>query len=302
MGDSDIGEVASMTDSTKCVICDGELNQILSLPDKPVLMQCQDCAFVRVRDFKNTDYTKNTEHTSVMHTQQLLAITKKAEDATHIKMGDRVLDIGCGDGQLLGWYAKGITTVGIDPAHYLLKSGMVEHRIDIALNDVFTAKPILEMAKNLKLKEFKFQIITAVNVLHLVPNPLVFMQDIKALLSSTGVCVVQVPYFRDSIEFKKLDGIRSDYFGYYMSNSLQCLCMKAGLEFQGIEIQSDGSIRFYTTQKEGNDYFLESDPDRRRFLYSQGQLAILEEVKAGLYSTEFYKEFEEEVRSGAVSR
>jgi SAM-dependent methyltransferase len=286
----------------KCVLCGGDLKQIVDIP--PVLMKCEECYFVQAKTFYDVDYTKYNEPTSDKKSEQLLAIVNKAQNCGDLRLGCRVLDIGCADGSLLGWYVKGINTVGVDPSVNLVKEGLVKHRIDLAITDTFSANAIVEMFNTLKVKNVDFEIITAINVIHLVSNPQSFINDVAKLLSLTGVFVVQVPYLATTIAEKRVDRISKDTFGYFLTTPLQNAINRAGLEFQGVELQPEGTIRGYATHKQpkDNETFLASDPSRRSFLWSNSQMKILEECRFGFYGEELYKKFEGSVKSGDMVR
>src|SRR5262245_61715821 len=130
-----------MKTRTTCRVCDGPLHFVLSLGDHFVsdfpspddgdgtkapleLMLCEGCTLLQLRHtvpaetmYRNYWYRSGTNKTM---RDALADISSKAEKMMHLAPGDRVLDIGCNDGTLLGSYqTPGLFRIGFDPAQNL---------------------------------------------------------------------------------------------------------------------------------------------------------------------------------------
>src|ERR1700690_3466131 len=114
-----------------CVICGSEVKEVLSLGEQYVvdfvkekdekllkapltLMRCIKCSLIQLKHRVNPDrlYKKFWYRSGINEQMkdELLLIVQKAQRVVELVEGDKVLDIGCNDGTLLGWYPKGITT------------------------------------------------------------------------------------------------------------------------------------------------------------------------------------------------
>src|ERR1035438_2771891 len=124
------------TENEQCILCNGkELTDVLDLGSQYVvdfvkeknekllkaplqLVKCNNCNLIQLKHRVSPDrlYKKFWYRSNINEQMrdELLAITQKAELLVDIKDGDKVLDIGCNDGTLLGWYNKRVITVGVD--------------------------------------------------------------------------------------------------------------------------------------------------------------------------------------------
>lgn len=288
-----------MNEVTTCLVCNGELSQVMDLGF--IVMKCASCSLLQNKHQDYKDYSQEHFVTESAAAEKLLPIVHKSRATVKLAKGDKVLDIGCADGALLGWYEKGIVTVGVDPSVPNIKDAITSHRADIALCDLFGASSLIKHFQNVGLKELKFKVITAVNVLQFVEHPLLFLRDCKKLLHDNGVLTIQVPYLGSLITEKKVSQFTKHTYSYFLVYALKAAVESVGLDLQGVEIQGSGELRVYATHPGFAD-FLSDDYARRSYLYSSSQLKLIEEVRLGLHDDFVYKTFESAVRESEVSR
>lgn len=138
------------------------------------------------------------------------------------KRSGNVLDIGCGTGDRLDVFrGKGFETYGVetsDSADYAK-----EHlKLNVTKGDLFAAK----------FPDHFFEIVTLYNVLEHTHSPVRVCEEVRKILKSDGVLVIQIPN-RDSLQyriFKKrwaaFDVPRDLY--YFSIESLSLLLPKSG--------------------------------------------------------------------------
>lgn len=283
-----------MTD--KCLLCGGAIEEVVAIPPVP-LQKCEKCQFVQPKYVVSVDYSHHNVPVDTRRSDMLLAIVQKAKGCVPLKQGDRVLDIGCGDGTLLGWYEKGITTVGTDPSIPLMKVALTRGRVDVGITDTFSLDHILKAFHDLSIKDVSFKVITAIDVVHLLQTPKSVFEAIKQFLSPDGVAIVQVPYLGSLIASKAAADIKREYSSYFLTFSLQEVVKSVGLEFQGMELQPTGTIRAYISQP---GFELQWEADQRGYIWTNAQMKIMEECRLGFYDLPLYKKFEETVKSQRV--
>lgn len=115
-------------------------------------------------------------------------------DSTGIKQGDRVLDIGCGWGRLLQWYAKhGAQAYGITLSEDQAKYG---RRLNAAHGDKVNI--LLDNFMTIDLPKKSFQVISAVEMAEHVGirNYQSFLKKVHSLLADDGTFYIQVAGLR----------------------------------------------------------------------------------------------------------
>ncbi len=208
------------------------------------LVICKNCELVQLAhnfDLKylyGPDYGYRTgiNRTMLSHVKE---VVKNLTKITKLKKKDYVLDIASNDGSLLNFYKKKATTFGIDP---ILNKYQKEYKnIDYKINDFFSAKKIFNKTKK------KFKIITALSVFYDAKNPDNFMGDLRKLVSSDGVIMIEFADLDSILKFKMFDTICHEHLEYYSSKVIIELAKKNGLRVFDIK-QNDingGSKQYF---------------------------------------------------------
>ena len=215
-----------------------------------------------------------------------------------LKPGDRVLDIGCNDGTLLGCYDPRTFTVGIDPCSDLVAEGIKSKRIDVGITDFFSATNVKKAFAGLGLTtDIKFKIITSVAMFYDVPDPVQFLRDCKSLLMKDGVLVIQMNYLGSMLRDTAFDFICHEHLALYSVASLKHAVELAGLDFQGLETSESngGSIRAYITHPEFVNFAVGTKD--KLWLYTNVMMKLQDEMRMGLTHKITYEVFYNNIRT-----
>src|SRR5580692_1576941 len=303
----------------ECIICKGGLQEVLDLGNQYVvdfvkekddsllkapltLMRCTKCSFIQLKHRVNQDrlYKKFWYRSGINEQMktELAGIVDKAQTVIELALGDKVLDIGCNDGTMLGNYPKGVTTFGVDPCASLVEEGLKKGMIDVGIPDYFSESALLTVHKMLGIKQIsKFKVITAISCFYDVTDPIQFLRDCKTLLHDEGVLIIQMNYLMTMLKDTAFDNICHEHVGYYSVSTLNEAVKLAGLEMQGVEESScnGGSIRAYITHK-GFDKFSIRHSGEKLWLVTKMDRLLIEEMKAGLHTDLPYKDFSLEIQ------
>lgn len=312
-----------ITEIQSCIICGNAIEEVFSLgiqftvdfvkeKDESLLkapltlMRCIKCSMIQLKHRVSPDrlYKKMWYRSGVnqMMKDELLQIVKRASGTIDLQNGDKVLDIGCNDGTLLGWYPKGVVTFGIDPCVDRINEGLRDGNIDIGIPDYFSEAAINYLTKSVGIQSPKFKIITAISCFYDVVNPVKFLEDCKALLHTEGVLIIQMNYLVKMLEDTAFDNISHEHLGYYSVMSLKEAVDLAGLELQGVEESpcNGGSIRAYITRKDFNSWSVR-DTSNKLWLVTKLDRMLLDEMRAGLDTQIPYTKFSNNIRTKILS-
>jgi len=157
-----------------------------------------------------------------------------------------VLDIGCNDGTLLGYYPSSYQKFGCDPSDIAQE---VKHAT--VIQDIF---PSEELNKALGGK--KVDIVTSIAMFYDLESPVEFVRKVKQVLSPEGVWVVEMSYMPSMLELDSYDTICHEHLEYYSLAVLEKISALAGMKIFKIEFNdiNGGSIRCYVTHAENSGY------------------------------------------------
>lgn len=161
--------------------------------------------------FNDYDYLSSSSKALKEHYRKLV---KYISNNFKIKKNDNVLDIGCNDGVLLTHYDNKVNIIGIEPSNVV--KFISDKRIRV-FNNFFNTK----LANNIKKKYKDIKVITMTNVLAHIDkiNPLI--SNIKKILSSDGVFIVEVPYIFNMLKKGTFDVIYHEHLSYFSLSSLK---------------------------------------------------------------------------------
>ncbi|MEV5510194.1 class I SAM-dependent methyltransferase [Streptomyces orinoci] len=162
---------------------------------------------------------------------------------------DLVLDIGSNDGTLLSGYpADGRTLVGVDPTGEKWREFYPEH-IDL-IADFFSREVFVAHYGSRRAK-----VITSIAMFYDLPDPLGFMEDVKATLADDGVWMLEMSYLPSMLEATAYDVICHEHLEYYALAQIEWMAERAGLDVVKAEITDVyGGSLCVTLAKQGSGH------------------------------------------------
>lgn len=165
--------------------------------------------------YKNYLYATGTNQTIQDYSKWFAAFVKE-----YIGDPTTVLDIGCNDGTQLNYFKQlGIQTYGIDPAENLHATSSANHNV---VCDFFGAEAVS------KLKDTRYDVITAQNVCAHNPDPLGFLISCRELMHSATALFIQTSQ-ADMVINDEFDTIYHEHVNFFNANSMRELANRAGL-------------------------------------------------------------------------
>jgi SAM-dependent methyltransferase len=169
--------------------------------------------------------------------------------------GKRVLDVGCGTGELVGYLAeRGFAAEGIEPSAEAAAEARSRGRSVISSRlEPFAARPDRAGA---------YDAVTFLNVMEHVPSPVAILQATRGMLGPGGVVAIRVPNDFNDLQLATQErlGLRPywvavpDHVNYFSVRSLTSLLDRIG--FDAVHVQTDFPMELFVLM--GDDYV--SDP------------------------------------------
>ena len=119
-----------------------------------------------------------------------------------------VLDIGSNDGTLLSNYSNEYLRIGIDPT--ISKYSHFYQKEILKVPDFFTAAKFKEVSNGQKA-----DIITSISMFYDLPDPNLFVQNIKEILSDEGIWNLEQSYMPSMIRTNSYDTVCHEHLEYY---------------------------------------------------------------------------------------
>jgi len=162
------------------------------------------------------------------------------------KASCQVLDIGCNDGTLLGYYPAGFKKFGCDPSDVAQ-----EVKGATVVQDIF---PSLELTK--VMGDNKMDIVTSIAMFYDLENPVEFVRNVKQHLSPEGIWIFEMSYMPHMLELDSYDTICHEHLEFYSLAVLEKIAGMANMKIFRIEFNeiNGGSIRCFATHKESGLY------------------------------------------------
>ncbi|MGB0573269.1 MAG: methyltransferase domain-containing protein [Alphaproteobacteria bacterium] len=213
---------------------------------------CDSCLLVQVEDvvpaediFSDYAYFSSFSTSWVAHAQ---AYTKMAQERFGLGPSSSVIEVASNDGYLLQHFVKaGIPVLGIEPAANVAKAAEA--------NGVPTLAAFfgLDLAKSLRDKGTKADLLLGNNVLAHVPDLNDFVAGLAHLLSDDGVLTMEFPHLTRLIEDAQFDTIYHEHFSYFSLLVVEKIFARHGLRLFDVEElpTHGGSLRIFASLMAG---------------------------------------------------
>lgn len=280
-----------------CPIDNVEMSLAATL-EKIKLFKCPSCHWLS--GFPNKELKGKDPSPDKDKREQYLAIVQKATQCVDLMEGDKVLDINCGDGTLLGWYKKSLVTFGIDPSAENIKTALNEKRADMAVIKEFSAANVNSIVDPLGVNagmKLRFKIITAIDCLQYQMEIVPFLTSCRDLLHEEGVLLIQAPYLVEAFKTDDFPLQRNYFLTFTLFNALQGV----RLRLQGVEFSKDGLLRAYITRP-SYQRFAVADYQQKLWLYTNASLKMINEVRSKFDSLEPYKRLGRQISEDTRNR
>lgn len=151
------------------------------------------------------------------------------------------LDIASNDGTLLSFVPKDIYRVGVDPIKFLCEEAKTH--ANLIINTYFGDRGLLPM--------MVADVITSISCFYDMPDPSQFVQDVKKVLSTNGVWIIQQNYLLTTMQLNAVDNFCHEHLEYYTLLSLENLLDRFDLEVNEVTLSriNGGSIRTVVSHK-----------------------------------------------------
>ena len=157
-----------------------------------------------------------------------------------------VLDIGCNDGTLLGYYPQSFVKYGCDPSDVAqeVKGAKV-------VQDIFPSEVLFKLLEGKKL-----DVITSIAMFYDLEDPVSFVKGISRFLADEGVWVFEMSYMPRMLELDSYDTICHEHLEFYSLAVLEKILSMGGMKVFKISFNdiNGGSIRCYATHKNNNKH------------------------------------------------
>ncbi|MEO5797932.1 MAG: class I SAM-dependent methyltransferase [Gemmatimonadales bacterium] len=206
---------------------------------------CLDCALIQVPDKLPpdffVDYLYIPSASPTMH-EHFRETARRFKEKLITGPGQRVVDIGCNDGLLLGACRDaGLTTLGVDPAANIAEMARA-NGLEV-FNEYFTA----ESAGRILAQYGPAQVIVTTNTFNHIDNLHGFVQGVVTLLAPDGTFVIEVPQALTCVEQNEFDTVYHEHLSVFSVTSLAALGKFFGLQVVDVDELPihGGSMRVY---------------------------------------------------------
>jgi len=181
-------------------------------------------------------YRSGTNSTMRNHLQGITESAVAHLDGTQAT----VLDIGCNDGTLLGFYPENYDKFGVDPSDVAQEiTGNVT-----VVQDIFPSEELLS-----RLNGKTCDIITSIAMFYDLEDPISFTRGIKSILSPDGVWIFEMSYMPTMLKMNSYDTICHEHIEYYSLAVIENILKQADMKVFNVSLNdiNGGSLRCYAT-------------------------------------------------------
>ena len=185
-------------------------------------------------------YRSGTNATMRDHLKEIVDSVLKIINKKHAL----ILDIGCNDGTLLGYYPHEFIKYGCDPSDVAQ-----EVKEAIVVQDIFPSEELFKILEGKRL-----DIITSIAMFYDLESPVDFVKGIKRFLAPKGLWVFEMSYMPKMLMLDSYDTLCHEHLEFYSLAVLEKILAMAGMKTFKIAFNdiNGGSIRCYATHIENS--------------------------------------------------
>lgn len=248
-------ELSSVLDLGKHPMCD----DLVPVGDERVcneypihIVYCSVCCTAHQKyQVPKQDLFPQTYHYRSRFTADVLngmkGLVQRCEDLTGSLVGRKVLDVGCNDGSLLGFFReKGAITIGIEPTGACADAKAQGH---LTYNKFLTP----ELATQVAAEQGRPDLIVFTNVFAHIENLGEVLESLRCLMSPTTVIVVENHYLGAVLDGNQFDTFYHEHPRTYSYTSFVHIARSLGLIVSAVEFPSryGGNIRVFLGRHAG---------------------------------------------------
>jgi SAM-dependent methyltransferase len=157
------------------------------------------------------------------------------------KSSGYVLDIGCNDGTLLGFYPDKYYKYGVDPSDVAQE---IDKKFATVIQDIFPSTELLNC-----FQETKMDIITSIAMFYDLEDPIAFAQGIKNILAPEGIWIFEMSYMPMMLKMTSYDTICHEHLEFYSLAVIEFILKQSGMKAFNVALNdiNGGSLRCYAT-------------------------------------------------------
>jgi SAM-dependent methyltransferase len=164
------------------------------------------------------------------------------------KTSASVLDIGCNDGTLLGYYPKTFDKYGIDPSDVAQD---IDKKEATVIQDIFPSDELFAC-----LQDKKMDIVTSIAMFYDIEDPVKCAKAIKNILSPEGIWIFEMSYMPSMLRKTSYDTICHEHLEYYSLTVLEYILKQAGMKAFNVTLNdiNGGSLCCHATHTNNFKY------------------------------------------------
>lgn len=246
-------------------------------------VMCNNCKLIQTETITKADerynlfdysYTSSNSSTSKNHWREFC---ESISNKLSLDQNSTMCEIGSNDGYLLGLFKEKLNNkvYGVDASRAMCN---IANKTGIQTeNCIFNEEESNRLLKNQGLSD----IIIANNVYNHSDDPISFTTGVKNLLKEGGHYIFEVPYWKSTIDSKKVDQIYHEHVSYYTITSLKNLLEKCNFEIIEVKVVEyhGGSLRVIARKNTSEKVFhyddITSQIEEESYLFQNQTYEIL---------------------------
>lgn len=196
-----------------------------------VAYQCQSCGHIQLNS-PPVVYRQGVTSTTIYSKHMLTGRREQVKEFidAHALGGKRVLDVGCGDGHLLGILGElGADAIGVDASEVALG---IARQHNYRVHQVY-------ITHDVAIPDGPFDGFVCYDVIEHVPDIRDFLQGITHNVVTGGVGLIETPSFEKVIETNRFYDFMQDHLSYFTVDTLRLACELSGFDVLHIERNRD---------------------------------------------------------------